>query len=518
MEFMKGYLSYNESISNLPDKVVGLRYLLELKDEVLGETKSETVWDWLNCLHTDLSALRADYFNYKVTSTFLLVLNEFVDYDVINLMNQELLTLKRLLSTEGTGQKILSSAQNVIEEKLMALGVDEVAQKVFIDRLSRISSVGAEDVTAVLDDLIDLQEEIAPMIKIIASILLYHLPTNTPIVFSEFKKKWDLMPGDMIDEMKFAPLARYLGQAFYGRDSELVSWAFAYFASRPLTKAIFQFDSENLINIITVYLLFRGFTDLDKDQQNYILDFQSWPALLYGVPLEEILKDVLADEDSIQEYILRSSAFADLLLASEQNAVIAANGSFFVGEIIEEFLKLKTDDWDATIQNSFVDMVLARHKLPDDIHPILIRLLRLYLHLRDCDLLDYKGYLSEAGEMTIYNWRGFLTNEVDYEVIEEASRYFKRVNRPVMFKVKIVNILLDLDWRDEPILPRVILLSDLYESVFGPRYGRLVYFDESTERFELDQTLPDLTKDLAHIFRDEPVDPRDVIAFKPTEK
>jgi hypothetical protein len=97
--------------------------------------------------------------------------------------------------------------------------------------------------------------------------------------------------------------------------------------------------------------------------------------------------------------------------------------------------------------------------------------------------------------------------------LEEVKRYFKLVNRPVLLKVKIVLVLQSINWQEEPYLSRLLSLSDLYESVYGIRYGNLVYFDENIGKFVLNMNLPDLEKDFFNFSTGKRINNNDVIVF-----
>ena len=64
------------------------------------------------------------------------------------------------------------------------------------------------------------------------------------------------------------------------------------------------------------------------------------------------------------------------------------------------------------------------------------------------------------------------------EKLEEIERYFTLIQRPVRFKIEIINALASVAWDQDPYLPRAMALSDVYTDVYGEQYGSLVIFDE----------------------------------------
>ena len=148
---------------------------------------------------------------------------------------------------------------------------------------------------------------------------------------------------------------------------------------------------------------------------------------------------------------------------------------------------------DVAEHDLYINQAIAEHKWPLGLKPLLQKLLYLYIHLRDCDFVDYRGILTEEQILSDkYDWKKIVRQDISDKDTEELREHFKLFDRPALTKAKLITAFESVPWEDEPFLSRVARLSDLYSEVFPSfDYGPIIYFDEREGKVKFNKKLPD---------------------------
>lgn len=483
-------------IREISEKKAALDLFINNKISLFGPTDKESVWNWLENLQLDFSRINFEEANFNVETAYKLNLFSYLDFDQVFLMNQSLLDLNKMLENNAEEENIATGELKEIYEIIWSLDMDAVNKILFYKKMNKLHPKELKKAKSLLRNLLFLSETIRFDLHLLSSLLLYAAPEDCPSAFKDFKVRF-LNLSENFNPSEAGSLFRYLGQAFFGNDYEVLNWVFEYYADKNIGLKNYVSQTDRFFDQFVIYLLFKNFLNLEESKKYVVIDNLLLSGLFYHVPVEEVLKDYLSTADLLSEYILNSSALADLLLLSEQNFIFGAKKErLWVGKFISDYLLFAKDrDWLDGVKKDYLANLQKEIGLDDFEYSVLSRLLNIYLHLRECDLLDYRGYLSEEGLREPFDWAKFFNQEVNYSDLEEVKRYFKHINRPIFLKIKIVLSLQTINWREEPFLSRLLSLSDLYESVYGPRYGYLVYFDDDKGEFVLNMDLPDLTTD-----------------------
>lgn len=336
-----------------------------------------------------------------------------------------------------------------------------------------------------------------------ASLLLYYQPSET---VPSLKALGNILADPKTAEIEnkeqnWPSVMRFLGQAVYGHDGAVKDMAVTYLFLNPPDEAIVKNYVYRLFYLSLIYIAFKDFADLRDELQQKLLSNQAFAAMRFGFPLESVIKEKLAEEPTIEFYLKSSGLFAQALVESHQPLLIDDPLSATMGEFIKKYLfKVKENDGDEKNQKNYVDeeMLLGDASEKNN----LLRLLNLYIHLRDADLIDYHALLSEGGAMKkVFDWKELIKQDLDVKKTAEIREYFKLINRPIKLQIELVAAFLSVPWTDEPYFSRILALNDIYAEVYPEPYGSLVYYDESADKWTLKREFPPEWKTMIQTIR-----------------
>lgn len=342
-------------------------------------------------------------------------------------------------------------------------------------------------------EAVNLYQQCKQMLEPIAAVLLCYRPDGTPTTVEEFKlllRGVHEHPEDM--EKKKPAILRFLGQAFFGHDSEVGLEAVNMLGGINISAINLADVGEKLQLTVLVYLAFSVLPDLVKGQRDNLVGSCGWLAIYFNFPLAEWLKLYLADQPSTTDYVNSSGELAQSLLYSGSRLLFTEGpAQQTVGQFLQKFyVAAGEEDVKIERQQAFIASEVENNKWPSGASGKLLELLVLYIQLRECELVDYHGLLSDEGALSKpFDWKKIIQNDLDDDLLEEIKQYWRELHRPFRIKMELVTALRVLTWSEEPYLSRVLMLNDLYEEVYGHTFAPIVYFDEKTANWQIDTEL-----------------------------
>lgn len=324
--------------------------------------------------------------------------------------------------------------------------------------------------------------------QILAAAWLYHQPE---IIFAN-QEKFNLI-FDKLDKTQEEKnsLVRYLSQSLHQNDFVAADWALEY-----LNKATFLEINYELFNqvahITALFLVFKNFSHFSLDDQEIIIKYYLLDAIKLEMPVEEILGRRLGEASELNTYIVYSGRFATALETS--SSLLLPSESASIQELIKNYLEFyQTESKPEQAPEKFLTTWIRNNSNFKNATLVLKRLLEIYTNLRECNLIDYAGMLSDEGEKPKFDWNGILNSNTEELTLEEQTRikdYLALIDRPIRMKIEMILAFSKVNWQDQKLLPKVLALSDLYEEVYGVKYGQLVFFDENDSVWKLNKNLP----------------------------
>ncbi|MBI2444032.1 MAG: hypothetical protein HYV42_02195 [Candidatus Magasanikbacteria bacterium] len=327
-----------------------------------------------------------------------------------------------------------------------------------------------------------------------AAMLLYYTPPGAFALFTEFKEKF--LQGVMLqkDELWewWAAILRFVGQAVIGRDGEVRDLAISWFSSQSFGQRLLGTRFNRLLFLALVYAAWFDFKILNGEFQERLCQHLIWRAISLGVPVETLLKEKLAEEPQANQYVYFSGLFAENLLKNDEVIFFSGSQTMTISAFLQAYLsQAKDKDLDPTSQQSYVKKVMTGHGWPAEARRYLERILDIYLHLRECDLIDYRGFLTEeGGRREPYDWKALMQRDLTAVEKDRVKEYFKLLQRPTRLKIELVLAFESVSWQKEPYLSRVLALNEIYDDVYDLPYSPLIYFDEPGRIWKLRKEIP----------------------------
>lgn len=308
--------------------------------------------------------------------------------------------------------------------------------------------------------------------------------------FAQFKKLSEKLKdsGEEINHFELAKVFRFLGQAFFSNDAETKQWATDFLLNA-------QLKEESLLTVVLLHLSFLDFSDYQLDIQAGLIKRFFLQSARFAILNEKIFKQTLANALFLPEYILRSTSIADALLDNGELLRFndKAKSDITVGSFLKNYLsKAGEKDLEKSTRDKYVSYWIESNKWPVEFKECLQDLISLYLHLRECDLIDYRGILSDAGAIPQKDWSAFLQHDLSETELKEVEEYMWLLRRPTRLWMELIVAFQKMQWDKEPYLQRILMINEIYERVCGPRFMTLVYFDEAKNKWELNRNIPNV--------------------------
>lgn len=454
-----------------------------------GAWKGESVWLWFGYLQEEMS--RFDFFQpvFEKRDAFFIAMLEQINWEAISILRDKINEI--VVAIESGQRGIIGQPTNIETWKTLGARLDLNPQGIELmsAKIFNRSDIVQLTISKQLETVAGLYESFKLQFRLIDAALLYYSPPGGPARLSDIEKEPDV---PIVD---WAPILRILGQAIHSHDGEALAWAgkFLYVNANQIDKNIFEYEADHLLFIMLLHLSLGNFSEMNEWRQARAVEWYLWEALCFGVLVEKELQEYLAGRPLLTDYIINSGSFSELLRYSAQLIYVGVDQTT-VGGFIKGFLSFtKGDGRDVVEHDLYINQAIAEHKWPTGLKPLLQKLLYLYIHLRDCDFVDYRGILTEEQILSDkYDWKKIVRQDIGDKDIEEFREHFKLLDRPAFTKAKLITAFESVPWENEPYLSRVMRLSELYSEVFPSfDYSPIVYFDEQEGKIRFDKKLPD---------------------------
>jgi len=459
-------------------------------EEFFGNAwKTESAWQWLENVKDEMARFDFSQTVSNKSEAFFLAMLEQINWEMVAGLTNEIDAAAAMIedSQRGViGQTANLEAWRALGERLdlNKSGIELLFAKVF----SRPDAVQSK-INRQLTMLAESYEKFRLEFRLVAAALLYYSPAGGPTRLADIEKDSETPVVD------WAPVLRLLGQAIHSRDGEVLAWAgkFLYVNAAPTKRDVFESTADRLLFITLLHLSLGNFSELNEWRQARAMEWYLWGALCFGVLIEKELREYLAGRPLLSDYIVHSGGFSELLHYSAQ-LVFVGGDQTTIGGFIKGFLSFtKGDGRDAADQDLYISQAIKEHKWPTDLKFLLQKLLHLFVHLRDCDFIDYRGWLAEEQIVpSKYDWKKIIRRDISDKDSEDYREYFRLLDRPAFLKAELITAFESVPYEDEPYLDRVARLSDLYMEVFPSLdYSPIMYFDEQAGKIKFDKKLPD---------------------------
>ncbi len=455
----------------------------------------ESAWQWLAYLKDDIGQYNFESAESDIEVAYFISIVSLLHVDLLLDIAERLRKIDRLLISETTVSVAKIGGQQFNKQLIMNLfkecGLTDAGASDMITKLVKVSQTISPAIEQEFREFVSVYKKFNQSLEPVAAGLLYYRPENTPVLFTEFKEVVG-KTGIILDNSTVTfRLIRYLGQSFYGRDTELRLEAQRFLSDWFNNKKRLENLSERVVFVILLYVMHTDFYyQTPEKQSDLVANYLSW-AIWAGVPMRSMLINTLADSLSVVDYTGRCGAFARKLENSDARIWFDGESASRVSEFFAGFNNFSKDGVDLKTQESYVNLQLDKYKLGAGYKDSLAELLYLYVNLRDCRIVDYRGLLSEGGAVDMkYNWKDLVEQDLSANLRNDLRKFFKMLHRPLKIKMQLIIFFESIAWRNEPFLSRVLVLSDIYEEVYGNFFGPLVYFDQEKSEFVLNKELP----------------------------
>lgn len=338
------------------------------------------------------------------------------------------------------------------------------------------------------DQIVNLESEA----ELVAYLLLYSAPDQNLALWEEIKP---ILEKDL-DRESVLVVMRYLGQSFYSRDVEAGQYLLANY---DILRRRFAVLGENIVKyfeIVFVYIVGSIFDSLSSKDQIKFLTEHTWKILNYNFPIKHYLEDILAQAASANSYLVSSGQMAQSILKGQEKIFLDDSNIITVEKLLVDYSKSDPiNDYKAEIWQAYIKNLIAKKPGKEFLIFKLENLVSLYIHLRECDLIDFRGILSDGGAVKPpFGWVQLLQKDLTDQEKEKIHHYVGLLRRPWRTKMELIVAFESVNWRQEPFLSRVLALSDIFDQVYGHFYKPLVYFDEKIMNWSIDKELPDFFK------------------------
>ncbi|MFA4831294.1 MAG: hypothetical protein WC862_05350 [Patescibacteria group bacterium] len=455
-----------------------------------GAWLPDSLWHWLEFFseemeemtETDISRARKDR-----DGAFFVAMVGQIDFLLLLGVTKQLDSIRLQITGDHPVAKQEARASVDIQQALRSLDIQERAVDALLNLLQAFSARDRGSLAVSLGQLANAYGEVSVAAELAAAALRYYRPEKPFVDFVSFHSA--LGTAQTLD---WIAVMRFLGEAFAGSDAETRKWAVFTMLTNPVDQSFFATGVARLYFMMILHIGWSDFPSLLTEDKDALVASHLWWALCLGAPVGQLLGEDLAGESVLSDYIIRSGTYAQALLISKTKIFFGPGQTLQAGQFLQQYLAFaKDNELDGYQQVNYVKKQVETFRLPKNFQPWLLELLSMYLHLRECDFIDYRGFLAEAGvKEKMYDWKRIMTQDIDENMKEDIKRYLQIVQRPTWIKMQMLNAIESTPWKTEPYLSRAFQLNDIYEDVYNPEYAPLVYFDEESGEFKVNKRLP----------------------------
>lgn len=467
-----------------------MRRLRDLSVRIFGfNWYDKTLWKGLDLVITDWDNKATADMN-DLESAFTVAVLCRVERDALVNMETALLAAEKILGPISAVSSGASADKTVFgpawEDHWWLLGVDTNGAEFLAKRAARLQAAELDSLLGHFDALTVAYDAVAGQMLAAGALLLYF---NGDEYYDLETLTAEFASGAVSDWLS---AWRFLGQAFYGNDGAVGKLMLNYLLDRQPDFSGQTASANILFETILLFFVWRDYEYLFADIKAILFKKYLWAALAVGVPLEKLVKLDLAEEQFLDYYLSSCHNLTVSLAESTEQFIGTELDTTTVGGFIKSFLATAgASDSDGYEQASFVRAQIAENHWPVEWEGLLLRILYLFVHLRECDLIDYKGLLSEAGLVPRpFEWKQIIREDLTVEKLKIIKEYLITYNRPFTAKMEMIVEFMKVAYDSEPFLSRILALSELFDEVYGPQLSPLMFFSEEEGKWRLNNTLP----------------------------
>jgi len=473
-----------------PEQLAILRRLRDLGKKVFGSNwYDKTFWQGLDLIVTDLDNNTLGTMDDVESAYTISVLSRLERGDLLG-MEKALLEADKMMGEVLGVESNITPDPNIFnaawEDHWWLMGIDADGAAMLAKRSARLSQTDFDKLLSHFDQLTVAYDLVSAQMLAVGALLLYF----------DGEKRYDFET--LVAEFASGAVSdwlsawRFLGQAFYGRNGDVGKLMLKFLTGR---EPDFSGDSStvnNLFEIVILFFVWHDYEYLDFETKGFLIKKYIWASLAAGVPIEKCVKSDLATEQYLDFYLSACFNLTENLGNGEEKFIGLEDESPTVGDFIKNFTQtVGNSDIDGLEQSKFVKAQITANAWPVEWEGMLLRLIYLYIHSRECDLIDYKGLLSEAGiEPRPFEWRQIVHEDLTPEKLKMIKDWLVMYNRPFTVKMEMVVEFMKVSFNTEPYLSRILELSETFEEVYGPEMSPLLYFSEEENKWQLNHDRP----------------------------
>lgn len=430
-----------------------------------------------------------------LSAVFFLAVLRMSDMEVWQRIDVSLQEIQTLLGVPGQpassregAKKQYPAEWNTLGKKL---GLTLLGYEQFFGKVNNLTAEKQRLAIGQLNQLAVAYGKCKPFFELQAATMLYVLPADTPGTLAEWNEMTKKEDIDKQSATITPATMRFLGQSFFGNEPTVAQPALAILDNWSAQAYNIKNIYYQLLFQTLVFIVFGQFAFFSEQEQDQIMNKYAWCALQRGVLVGDTLQSILAEAPRITDYIKRSGTWAEQIRQSKEPLSVGVPAVGVVGAFIEFFLKALPDkEFDEAAKRQWIEGELSKNNLGSTSGARLLELLNLYLHLREGDLLDYRGLLSDQNIVQPYDWKKIIAQPISEIQQEEIRRSLQLVHRPLRTKMAMIVAFESVPWNEEPYIGQVLVLNNIFEEVYNHEFGTLVIFDESSGKWALDKQLP----------------------------
>ena len=458
---------------------------------VFGEEWLDSEWGMnFQSLQTEMDHhIMDNFFSYHDKNLSLALLKQ-IAWDEIEDVDKIFLDISNYFT------RIVSLEERVIEENevvdlLIPFNFDGETTKKFLAKLRKTK---AEDWLGFFGNLKLLSVKFTFFgsdLELILAALCYYQPKKSILSFGEFQKiaENQINNNNNIED-DWSEIFRYLGQAFIQRDVDVMFWAVDFLIDFTPDKNVYDFKIDEIFFTLLLHNAFWDFeNDPDEIQEKLLMKY-SFACLYFDVDIKKNLERYLFQQPLLNYFVVRSHSLSESISKSSENIFSEQEQSITVGNFIKRFLAFAGGkQLEGFNQLQYINEIMSEYKFNRSIRDILYKILNLYIHLRECDMVDYRGFLSDEGAKEGVNWKEIFENNLSDKELSNLKEELELLQRPFRNKLEIFFILSKINWKEEPYFSRVLAINNMFEEIY-PQYSPLVFFDEQDGDWKIDRSIP----------------------------
>lgn len=462
------------------------RLLVVFTDLFGDEWGEDSFWQGISFLQEEMSKFDLSVVKKDIYSAFFVTQVSLLDEKDITKLINLLEKTQQAVSSETKSKKNINKDILPWHSILQSYDISQVGVDFFVSNFDIINEGEFQNIVQEWRNFLVVFQKMHSEFLLIGSALLYYSETE---LYSVDKIREELIAGVVSD---WPSAFRFLGQAFFGRDGDTKLWATKFLLEGDFGASIKQdFVTYNFV-IILLHISLSDFVNMDYEYRKIILQKYAWSSISFGLPIEPVIKTYLSKQSDLEYYIAVSGRFAEQISHCEEVVFYNDNPPITIFQFIQKFISSsRGNELDGFYQVSFVEQIIKDNVWPSDLVNYLTKILRLYLHLREGDFIDYRGILSEEKVIPKeFDWKKIIQQNLDNNTLVRVKEYLEILDRPFTARAEMITAFMDVSWQTEPFLSRILALSEIYEEVYGPVYEALIYFSEEDGQWRLNRNRP----------------------------